>query len=309
MPPKERHVDRGARRARAIRRDLGTEIHEARLAAGLTQQDAGRAVGISASVVSRVEAARQANLSIDLAASLLAVVGLELSARAFPAGPPLRDAAHLALLDEFRRGLGPGWRWRAEVAIDRPGDPRAWDAVIDRPKDVPGTAVAIEAETRLRDIQALLRRLDGKRRDSLVDRVILVLADTRGNRVAVRAAASELRLAFPGNRLATLRALTSGEIPGADALLLVRVSSVGRARNPEIPRSGSERSPDSGPVSIGRTAPIQPLNTLDRRGPVEAGGGDWPCQSVSAGRSHPLGGPVDAGTALTAGALRTQAGG
>ena len=48
--------------------------------------------------------------------------------------------------------------------------------------------VAVEAETRVTDFQALARRIALKQRDDSVERVILLVAATRGNRGAVRAA-------------------------------------------------------------------------------------------------------------------------
>jgi hypothetical protein len=70
-----------------------------------------------------------------------------------------------------------------EVPIPREGDLRAWDASISGP----GWTAYVDAETRIRDAQALERRTNLKRRDTMTDRVILLLADTRSNRAVVRA--------------------------------------------------------------------------------------------------------------------------
>jgi hypothetical protein len=81
--------------------------------------------------------------------------------------------------DDSPQGSDPGRgsRWPDR----RPG---AWDAVI---ADASGQ-VAIELEMRLVDAQALARRLALKRRDGSVDRIVIVLADTRANRAAYAAA-------------------------------------------------------------------------------------------------------------------------
>jgi hypothetical protein len=71
--------------------------------------------------------------------------------------------------------------YRLEVPLpalpDRP-EQRAWDAVIGGA----GTRTAVELEMRLRDSQALERRLNLKRRDDPTEAFVLVVADTRTNR-------------------------------------------------------------------------------------------------------------------------------
>jgi hypothetical protein len=75
-------------------------------------------------------------------------------------------------------------RWKSEVPIPITGDQRAWDAVVSGSGQ---GRVAIEAETRLRDIQALQRRVALKRRDDpSIDSVVLLVAGTRGNRFVLR---------------------------------------------------------------------------------------------------------------------------
>jgi len=216
MPPRERLVDRGTRRARLIRQEMGRKLREARVAAGLTQKQLAQAVGVSRSEVGRVEAALRTPVSVDGLSQLLAVVGMELSVRAYPAGPPLRDAAHVALLGRFRARCSPDWRWTSEVPVDLPGDPRAWDGHLVGAD----TRIGVEAETRLRDIQALQRRIEGKRRDSRVDRVLLVVADTRTNRAALRAAADLLAASYRMPVTDVLAALEAGRDPGGDAIIM-----------------------------------------------------------------------------------------
>jgi hypothetical protein len=127
---------------------------------------------------------------------MLAVVGLDLSVRAYPGGPPLRDDAHRQLLIRFRALLPPGTAWRTEVPLPLPGDQRAWDALMT----LWGRRVGVEAEMRPTDVQALERKLTLKLRDGGVDRLVLVLADTRSNRHFlhhVGRAAPPVRLAGP----------------------------------------------------------------------------------------------------------------
>ncbi len=108
----------------------------------------------------------------------MSVVGLELSARAYPSGAPLRDRGQINLLGRLTGQVSPPLTWRAEVPIGGAGDPRAWDLVISNGRD----RVAVEAETRLSDLQAVQRRIALKSRDSGITTVILLLAASRTNR-------------------------------------------------------------------------------------------------------------------------------
>lgn len=157
-------------------------------------------------------------MSLTVVARLLAVVGLELSARAYPAGPPIRDAAHRALLDRFRAIVAPSVAWRFEVPVGHAGDPRAWDAVM-----LIGRAqVAVEAETRPRDVQALQRRLASKRRDDPdIAGVVLLLAGTRHNRALAKEYGEALRADFPLPTTALKAALADGRDPGGSGLILI----------------------------------------------------------------------------------------
>jgi hypothetical protein len=97
------------------------------------------------------------------------------------------------------------------------GDQRAWDAMTELWR----LRVGVEAELRPTDLQALLRRISLKKRDGLVDRVVLALADTRHNRALMRLAGDSLRDAFPIQGRAARQALRSASDPGADLLVLV----------------------------------------------------------------------------------------
>jgi hypothetical protein len=147
-----------------------------------------------------------------------AVVGLDLWVRTYPGDEPIRDLAHLRLTDAFRTLLGPGLVVRAEVPIGDPSDLRAWDlTLIDRARDRCG----VELETRLIDGQDQIRRLERKRADGNVSRVLLVVADTRANRRAIRAAAGLLTAVVTVDDREAREALAAGQLPPRDALILV----------------------------------------------------------------------------------------
>ncbi len=220
MPTKQRHVDIGSVRGRSVLLELGRELRNARAQHGLSQADVARAARTSRSQVGRIEHAEASSASVMELARLLAVVGLELSARAYPAGPPIRDAAHLALLDRLRRAVAPSISWRFEVPIGLPGDNRAWDAVLL----AAGRQVAVEAETRPRDVQALLRHLATKARDGAAmgtSAVILLLADTRHNRRLLADYTEVLRTEFPAAGAELMEALREGRPPSRSGILLL----------------------------------------------------------------------------------------
>jgi transcriptional regulator with XRE-family HTH domain len=215
---KERPADAGNRRCRQILNELGRELHEARVEHGLSQAQVASAARISRSQVSRIERAAVPGVAVVVLARLLAVVGLELGARAYPAGQPIRDAAHRALIQRFRARVAPTFAWRFEVPLPIARDRRAWDAVLL----IGTTQIAVEAETRPRDVQALQRHLALKRRDDPgIAAVVLVLADTRHNRELLRDHGDALRTDLPMGSVAVLEALGMGRQPGGSGLVLV----------------------------------------------------------------------------------------
>ena len=215
MPAIERAIAQAEQRARRVLVDLGRDLHAARVSRGLSQASVASAAGLIQAQVSRIERSVYPSVTVDALARLAAAVGLELSVRLYPGGQPLRDKAHIALLDRFRRALGPDWTWAAEVPLPIPGDKRAWDRLATRP----GVAIGVEGETRPTDMQELGRRLALKKRDGGVDRMILVLADTEWCRRIVRL--NDLEDAFPVPGRIALKALAAGRDPGGDAIVLI----------------------------------------------------------------------------------------
>jgi hypothetical protein len=153
---------------------------------------------------------------------VLAAVGLQLSASAFPVGPAVRDAGQLALLSRLRARIHASLRWSEEVPVlelPAPGvsDQRAWDAGIDGQ----GVLVRVDAETHVGDLQAVERRVALKQRDSRVGCVILLLADTKHHRDLLAVAGTGLRNRYPVPQRTALRALRMGRSPGGNALILL----------------------------------------------------------------------------------------
>jgi transcriptional regulator with XRE-family HTH domain len=211
----------GRERGRRLSEELRREVRDARVDRGLSQARVGAAIGWHQSRVSRFEAGRL-RVDVEQAAVLCAVVGLELSLRAYPAGPPIRDAAHVALLGRLRAICEPRLAWRTEVPLPGTGDPRAWDAVIGSvPGAEPRWSIPVEAETRPRDLQALLRRLALKARDGRTDAMLLILARTAANRDFARRVKALDPDRFPVRPRDALAALATGDHPGGSSLILL----------------------------------------------------------------------------------------
>jgi transcriptional regulator with XRE-family HTH domain len=203
-------------RARGIRGELGRELRSNRLDRNLSLADVGRLAGISASQASRIERGLAPSLTIEQACRLGAAVGLAMSARLYPGGSPMRDAAHAALLERLRRRLHPSLAMATEVPLPIPGDLRAFDAVIR------GTdwAQPVEAETRPRDAQALDRRIQLKQRDAGFEDVILLLLDSAHDRRFVRSLGS-LGSRFTVEGKVALDRLGAGKHPGGSSVILL----------------------------------------------------------------------------------------
>jgi transcriptional regulator with XRE-family HTH domain len=195
---------------------VGGELLIGRLDAGLSQRRLAGFIGVSHTMIGRIERGQATTLSIDLAAKIAAVLGLELSVGIHPAGPPVRDRAHLALIERMRARVSATLRWRTEVPVPVAGDLRSADFVISGPS----IGVLGEAETRLYDVQALERRISTKQRDLGLERVVLLLSDTATNRRAV-ARIPELARRFPVPVRVCLQALSEGRDPGGDSIVFL----------------------------------------------------------------------------------------
>lgn len=217
MATRRRPADIGIERGRNLLAGLTREETIARRDRGLSLADVGSAVGLSASMASRIERGQVPDVGVIRLAAMLSVVGLDLSARAYPGGSPMRDVGHADLLGRFRSGLHPSLRWSIEVPLPRLGDPRAWDGFVR----APDWRYGAEAETHPTDGQALARRLELKVRDGGVDGVILILPATRHTRAFLAAAGELLAPVFPIRGTRALELLRAGVDPGGNSIVVV----------------------------------------------------------------------------------------
>jgi transcriptional regulator with XRE-family HTH domain len=220
MTTRDRAADRGARLARHDLVAIGTDIRIARIVAGVSQATVGRACGISASQVGRTERAALRNVTAMTLARIGAVVGLDVRIRSYPSSTPLRDVAQIELLRRFRHKLAATLAFPLEVPLRIEGDQRAWDGVVRGLVGVRPTIPA-EAETRLYDLQAQVRRIQLKCRDADEPHVLLLVAATHTNRRIVREAGTLLADLFPVSGREAMAALRAGRHPGGSALIFV----------------------------------------------------------------------------------------
>jgi transcriptional regulator with XRE-family HTH domain len=208
--------DAGQRRGERTVRRLADEWRELRIAAGLSQAALARSVGMSRAAYARLEQGRVSDVGVVRATTISAALGHDFAARLFPTGAPLRDAAHVRLLDRFDRVVSGAYQLQREAPMPIPGDRRAWDRVLIGP-----VAIGIEAETRPSDLQAVERAMALKQRDSGVQRSILLVAGTKRNRALIRQLLPGLRSTFPIGTAEALGALRAGRDPGGNCLVLL----------------------------------------------------------------------------------------
>jgi Helix-turn-helix domain len=218
MAGRDRRLDRALALFRGLNHEIGHEIGLARGTAGVSQDAAGASVGMSGSQFGRIERGELRNVSVEQWCRASAAVGLRLHIRAYPDGDALRDLPQARLLGRFRGRLHPGVQLRTEVPLYGRTDLRAWDGVIDFADE----RDAVEAETRIRDGQAMWRRVALKRRDDpTISHVFLLVADTPANRIAIAEIRELLRPDLPLDSRSILSALAKGRCPGAGGILFL----------------------------------------------------------------------------------------
>ncbi len=216
MPTRERLSALGTARGLRLVHQLGDELRHARLAAGLSQARVAAAAGVTQGVISRVERGVAPFPDIVEAARIARIVGLELSVRCFPAPGQLRDAVHVALIQRFLARLGPGITYFLEAAIQS-NDQRAWDVLLT----VGATRIGVIAETRIRDLQALLRREYQTQHDSGVELLLLLVAESRHNTAALNEAGLLVAESFPLRTRAVMTRLSRGQAPEANGIVIL----------------------------------------------------------------------------------------
>jgi transcriptional regulator with XRE-family HTH domain len=218
MPNRLTRVDEARLIVRRQVGEHGTDLREARIAGGLRQADIARALRRSASAIGRVERNTARRVAIEDLAAHAAAVGLRLSTHLYPGSGRLRDGRQLQMINRYREIIAQGgWAIALEVPVGAPTDLRAFDLVLSRH----AVRVAHEFLSRVRDVQAQIRPLLRKQRDSGIQRLVLVVGGTHANRRAVAEAGPALQEAFPRATRTVLAALRSGRDPGGNGLVFL----------------------------------------------------------------------------------------
>ena len=218
MATRQTRFERGRQRGRAVAARLISELVATRHTLNLSQRALGRELRRSQTAVARLEhLTRIDRVSFVDVAEIASILGLELGAALHALGDPLRDRGHQALIRRFRALLAATIKVVAEVPLPNAGDRRSWDLLL---RSV-GQLVGVEAETRVRDIQALVRRIRERELDGGVDQIVLVLAESAFNRRLLPELLEALgpRFATPPRNL--LRSLRAGQpLPGSGVVLI-----------------------------------------------------------------------------------------
>jgi hypothetical protein len=184
---------------------------------GASQSKVGSTIGLSQSEISRRELGQAPEFSGRAIAMHASVVGLRLSFNLWPVGGGIRDAAQARLISRFLARVGRPWRARLEAPVPIAGDLRAVDVLLTR-RDM---RIAVEAITRLADLQAQLRAVQVKARDLSATRLVIAVSGSHANRRALNAARTALAASFELDTKRVMAALAAGRDPGRDAIVVL----------------------------------------------------------------------------------------
>lgn len=144
-------------------------LREARVGLGLSQATVASELGCTQAALAKVEAGK-VPVTVERVAELASILGMEIGLNLHPIGDPIRDKGQQALIRRLRAILAPAWRVSHEAVLSISGDGRAWDLLLT----VARHSVGVECETRIRDIQAIVRRTHLRERDGGTDRILIV---------------------------------------------------------------------------------------------------------------------------------------
>jgi transcriptional regulator with XRE-family HTH domain len=182
------------------------ELREVRLMAGLSQSALARELDLDPSNLWRLEADGLADVGVVRLSEIASVLGYEVSVGLHPIGEPVRDKGQLACGRRFEALLSDRWRVTDETLLPGAGEQRAWDKLLRLIDTTPRYLVGVDIESRVWDVQAIVRRTRLRERDGQVDEILIVLADTAHN----RRIADELRSGLGPDYQVGARSLLAG---------------------------------------------------------------------------------------------------
>jgi transcriptional regulator with XRE-family HTH domain len=187
------------------------ELRSSRLDAGLTQREVADLIGVAPSNLWRLEAGQVSDVTVERLSEIASVLGYEISLGLHPVGDPVRDKGQLAIGRRFEELLSDKWQVTDETLLPGAGDLRAWDKLLRLRESRPPHLVGVDIETRVHDVQALVRRTRGRERDGRVAVILIVLSDSAHNRRLVDQLRVSLGAAYATTSRSIFRSLRSGE--------------------------------------------------------------------------------------------------
>lgn len=221
MASRETRLQRGRRRGRELLNSRLADLRSRRIVLGIGQPQLAAELGISVSQLWRMEARISEGVGVIRLSEVASLLGLEVSLGLHPIGDPIRDKGQQALGKRFDALVGPAWRSTAETLLPGSGELRAWDRLLRLVGYRERYLVGVDLETRIRDIQDLVRRTRGRERDGQTDAILIVLSDSATNRRLV----DQLRVALGPDYQTSPRqigaALREGRpLPGSGVILI-----------------------------------------------------------------------------------------
>jgi transcriptional regulator with XRE-family HTH domain len=239
----------------------GQELRELRLGLGVPQAEVARAIGVSRSVISELEAG-DPTVGLEIRRRAAVAVGADLRVNVYPGATPLlHDAAHARLIERILVRRHP--RWHAQIEAPVPGPGRS---STDIRLEALGEIVAIEVETHIRAWDAVVRRCREKLeriREALGGRAVvhavLCLPPTRHHRQLVAELGESVRTTFPVPSEQLRRALEQGTAWPGDGILWMAggpmpTGTRARTDGGTARSAAADRAPASG-VAADRVAP------------------------------------------------------
>jgi transcriptional regulator with XRE-family HTH domain len=217
MPTKESRLARGKRAGQLAADSIIRQLRDARLEANLSQATLAKHTGWPQSRYSRMERSVQP-LAVEDMYVVATLLGLRPKLELYRVEEGLRDQGSQALIARFRSILAAAWIATREAPFPTLGDLRSWDLLIRL-----GTVyrVGVEAETRLRDIQELVRRIRQRELHGGADHILVILSDSQHNRRHADELRSALGSAYTTSSVDLHTALRAGApLPGSGVILL-----------------------------------------------------------------------------------------
>ena len=236
------------------------------------------AAGIDHRHLARIEPG-EAHASVDVLARIAAVLGSDLSIRAFPnTGARIRDRLQAPMVEALIRQLHPRFEPNPEVVVHRPARGVIDLAIVDHPARL---IIASEFHSQIRRLEQQLAwhrqkadalpsselwRRSGFRDEADVSRM-LVLRSTRETRDLARAFEATLAAAYPARTSDAVDALRGGLAWPGPALIWIRVEGGAAAL-----LDGPPRGVRLGRARLGTRSPRQAAEDIAprRHGPRPA---------------------------------------